>query len=112
LCKLCSFVNAVFEGAKSDSVQSYLPVLMLLQELENQKRLQLVAGDCPVDDTRSHLEHETHYTIHHYFKCVDCGQYFLTGACIRGEPVYKSLKTLENEKLDKILWGKCGALFQ
>lgn len=112
LCKSCLFINSVFTSAKIDSYLNYMPVLMLLREIEKQKRIQMVAGDCPIEDTLAHIENETHYTIRHYFFCEECEQFFLIGACIRGAPVYKNLNTLKNEDLEKTLWGRCGKLFQ
>ncbi len=89
-----------------------MPLLMMLKEMESQKRIELFAGDCPIEDVLDHLGSELHYTVCHYFKCKACGKFIFIGACIRGTPIFNTLNTLEDIDLDNILWGKIGTLFE
>lgn len=116
MCDICYFISSVFEAARKEKLHAYMPVLMLLRELEKQKQIVLFAGDCPIDEVSFHLGEERHYTIKHYFKCVTHSrfsndQFFLIGACIRGFPLFQVLDTLKNENLPDTLWGRTGSMF-
>lgn len=112
MCKTCDFIKSVFTAAKNEPHHNYMPLLMMLKEIERQKRIVLVAGDCPIEDVLYHLDKELHYTVRHYFKCKSCNQFLFIGACIRGTPIFETLNTLENKNFEKILWGKTGTLFE
>lgn len=111
MCETCSFVETVFKAAKSNPHWNYSPVLALLGKMEEQGRIVLAAGDCPIDETASVLNSEMHYTVVHYFQCNECGKYFFIGACIRGTPIFDSLEYLEPEKINRQVWGKLGTFF-
>ena len=117
ICKTCEFIRDVFEAAKKDAHHTYGPVIMLLKEMEEQKRIELFAGDCPIDETSRHLNEEIHFTVRHYFKCTSHERhygerYFFIGACVRGAPMFKILDSLAGENLANVLWGKTGVLFE
>jgi len=102
----------MFENANLDANDKYAHVIMLLKAAEEQNEIQLIAGDCPIDEVFAHMEQEEHYTISHYFQCKFCSKYFFIGACIRGYPIYKILDALENERIESMLWGRCGLWFE
>jgi hypothetical protein len=117
ICKTCNFIQEVFEAAKKDAHYTYGPVIMLLKEMELQKRIELFASDCPIDEISHHLNEEIHFAVRHYFKCTSherhCGErYFFIGACVRGTPTFKILDSLADENLANVLWGKTGVLFE
>ena len=117
ICKTCDFIQDVFEAAKKDAQYTYGPVIMLLQEMELQKRIELFAGDCPIDEIPRHLNEEIHFAVRHYFKCTSHERhygkrYFFIGACVRGTPTFKILDSLADENLATVLWGKTGVLFE
>ena len=117
ICSTCEFIQDVFEAAKKDAHYTYGPVVMLLREMEQQQRIELFAGDCPIDEISSHLNAEIHFTVRHYFKCTSHERhygerYFYIGACIRGAPIFNILDNLAGENLTTSLWGKIGTLFQ
>lgn len=112
VCETCEFIKSVFIAARNEPHYNYMPVLMMLKEIEIQKRIELFAGDCPIEDVSYHLDRELHFTVRHYFKCKSCGQFLFVGACIRGTPIFKTLNSLENENFENVLWGKAGILFE
>ncbi|KGX84156.1 hypothetical protein [Pontibacillus marinus] len=112
MCGNCFILTELFKTADSNPHQNYFPILALLKEMNKQSRIDLFAGDCPLEEVERHLSEEKHYTIQHYFKCVDCNQYFLIGACIRGMPIYKCLDDLKDLKVKSTLWGSCGSIFE
>lgn len=77
-----------------------------------QGRIELYAGDCPIDEVEKNLIDEEHYTIQHYFKCRNCNQYFYIGACVRGMPVFKIVDNIKTIDFNKMLWGRYGTHFQ
>ena len=117
ICKTCDFIQDVFAAAKKDAHHTYGPVTMLLKEMEQQKRIELFAGDCPIDEISQHLNEEIHFAVRHYFKCTSHDRhygerYFFIGACVRGAPSFTILDSLADENLATVLWGKTGVLFE
>ena len=112
LCENCKYLIAMFEAARLSPHFSYLHMLSLLESQEKNRWILLEAGDCPTSEAVRCLEAERHYTIRHYFKCVTCFRYFYIGACIRGTPVYQVLDDLEQENLERVLWGRTGYRFR
>lgn len=80
--------------------------------MEDNKVIELYAGDCKLSETINVLYEEKHYTVCHYFKCNECEQMFFIGACIRGTPIYKQINNIMEEKVEKLLWGKEGTKFE
>ena len=111
MCLNCDFINSVFISAQKNPVPNYMPVLSLLDQIEKQGRISLFAGDCLLNETHEHLMNELHYTVCHYFQCNTCKKYIFIGACIRGTPIYELRDDLENENIDKRIWGKVGTYF-
>lgn len=96
--------------AKIDNnYKNYTPIVSLLQELEIQNRIELILADCKLGEAKQILYSENHYTIYHYFKCLNCETYFRIGACIRGQPLYESDIKINKEEVSKRLWGKVGS---
>ena len=115
ICSTCAFIRDVFEAAQKDAHSTYGPVIALLKELERQGRIELFAGDCPIDEIGRHLNEEMHFTVRHYFKCTSHERhygekYFFIGACVRGAPIFTVLDSLAGKNL--MLWGKTGTSFQ
>lgn len=111
MCKACDFIGAVFVAAKEDSHMNYAPVVSMLKEMETQKRIELFAGDCLIDEAHEALEDEKHWTVCHYFRCANCRQFIFTGVYIRGIPIFKMIDSLLNVDLEKMLWGREGTYF-
>lgn len=111
MCEKCYVLTEIFKAADSDSHYNYIPSISFIRAMIKQDRLELYAGDCPLEEVEKHLWEEKHYTVCHYLRCTKCNQYFFIGACIRGTPIYKILGGLAEEKIDNILWGHYGTLF-
>jgi hypothetical protein len=112
MCKKCDVLKELFKAVNSNSHENYIPTLAFMKEMENQGRVSLLAGDCHLEEVEKLLYEETHYTICHYFECNSCNQYFFIGACIRGTPTYKTMKSLSNVNFDNMLWGHIGTMFE
>lgn len=97
--------------ASGRSYRQYDQILQKLMELEQQGKMELFAGDCPLEDTDAALEAEQHYTVCQYMRCRSCGAIYFIGACIRGAPVYRKVENLQKENLDTRLWGRYGIYF-
>ena len=111
LCDKCYILTELFKAAESNSHQNYIPTLSFINEMIKQGRIELYAGDCPIEEVKKNLNDETHYTICHYFMCKGCNHYYFIGACIRGTPVYKTIDSIKNVNFDNMLWGRYGALY-
>jgi len=112
VCNKCNVLKELFKGAESNSHQNYLPVLAFIKEMVRQRRIELFAGDCPLEEVEKQLYDEINYTIEHYLRCKSCNQYFFVGACIRGMPIYKVMDNLNNINFDNTLWGQWGTLYE
>lgn len=112
MCDKCYVLKELFKAAASNSHQNYIPTLAFIKEMVKQGRIELFAGDCPLDEVEMHLSAEIHYTICHYFSCKSCNQYFFIGACIRGMPIYETMVTLNAVNFDNMLWGYYGSLYE
>jgi Icc-related predicted phosphoesterase len=112
MCNECFVLNELFKAADSKPHGNYTPTLAFIKKLVDQGRLEFVAGDCHIEEVDEVLDKEMHYTVCHYFKCKNCNQYFFIGACIRGTPIYKTMKDLSNENLNNMLWGRCGTIYE
>ena len=111
MCKNCSILKAAFQSASDDSM-NYSPILEMVKVMGMQKRLELYAGDCLLDEIHDILDKEEHYTIKHYMKCTECGQIYFFGTCIRGAPIYKTVTDIGRENLSNMLWGRQGTLYE
>ncbi len=112
MCEKCYVLRELFKAAESNSHQNYIPTLAFIKEMVRQERIELFAGDCPIEEVEKHLFDEIHYTISHYFRCKSCEQSFFIGACIRGMPVYKRINDLNTINFNTMLWGRCGILYE
>ncbi|TFB22010.1 hypothetical protein E3U55_06835 [Filobacillus milosensis] len=112
MCRECYIVSELFNAAKSHPHQNYIPSLAFINEMLKQERIELFAGDCPLEEVEKHLSDELHYTIKHCFRCKSCKLYFLIGACIRGVPIYEIKENIETVNFDNILWGRFGTLYK
>lgn len=110
-CPSCALLTAQMKKASGDSYRQYGQILQKLMELEQQGKMELFAGDCPLGDTDTVLEDEQHYTVCQYMRCRSCGTIYFIGACIRGAPVYRKVENLQKENLDTRLWGRYGTYF-
>lgn len=111
MCKTCNFIDVIFNSAKFDAHSNYYPILKLLEQIEKQKRIELIAGDCFIEEVPEVLFREEHYTVCHYFKCSNCDTYIFIGACIRGTPIFKLLNKIDSD-FPKLLWGTVGSYFE
>lgn len=111
MCKNCQYIEGVFKAAKIDKHMNYMPTINLLSNLEKQGKIEIIMADCPLSETKEVLYSERHYTVLHFFMCMNCKTHHRIGACIRGTPLYENYITLDKEKVSKTLWGKSGSYF-
>ena len=111
MCDKCYVLKELFRGAESNSHQNYIPTLAFVREMVKQDRIEIFAGDCPLEEVEKHLSDEIHYTISHYLKCKSCNQYFFIGACIRGIPIYETKSSISSKDFDNLLWGRYGTKY-
>jgi hypothetical protein len=112
MCEQCYVLKELFGAAESSPHRNYIPTLAFIHEMVKQDRMELFAGDCPLEKVKKQLDDEIHYTIQHYFICKSCGHYFLIGACIRGMPIYEMMDNVKNVNFDTMLWGRVGTLYE
>jgi hypothetical protein len=110
-CPSCGQLAVQMKEASGGSYRQYDQILRKLTELERQGEMELLAGDCPLEDTDAVLEAEQHYTVCHYMRCRSCGALYFVGACIRGAPVFRQVEDMGKENLDTRLWGRCGTYY-
>ncbi|MDQ0088594.1 hypothetical protein J2T12_002000 [Paenibacillus anaericanus] len=111
MCKSCFVLRELFTAAISDAHQNYIPTISFIKEMIKQQRLELYAGDCPLEEVARHLSEEIHYTVRHYLRCKSCNHYFFIGACIRGTPIYKTIESINDVNV-KNMWGNYGSLYE
>ena len=111
ICPSCGPLAAQMKEARGGSYRQYDQILQKLMELEQQGKMELFAGDCPLEDTDTVLGAEQHYTVCQYMRCRSCGAIYFIGACIRGAPVYRKVENLQKENLETKLWGRYGTYF-
>lgn len=112
VCPECCAVEALFEKSRTDPHRSYFPTLKTLKEFVEGGKIEIFAGDCPLEEAEMHLSEEKHFAVHHYFKCSSCGQYFIIGTHIRGIPIYKTKTNLSDKEINKMLWGHYGTKYE
>ena len=111
-CPFCGPLAAQMKQASGGSYRQYGQILRELMELERQGRMELFAGDCPLEEADAALDAEQHYTVCHYMRCCSCGALYFVGACIRGAPVFRQVEDIRKENLAVRLWGRCGTYYQ
>lgn len=102
----------LFDASTENPHDNYYPVLRFLEGMEEQKLVELIAGDCLLKDAASIFESEKHYTLCHYIRCKSCGAVYFIGACIRGTPVFKKEENGVPENINKIIWGNMGLYYK
>ncbi|NBI29174.1 hypothetical protein [Chengkuizengella marina] len=112
MCEKCYILKKIFKVADSNPHLNYFPTIKFIEELVLQERIEVYAGDCPLNDIEQLLNEEKHYTVCHYLRCKDCFHYFFIGACIRGTPIYKTMVNFKKEELENMLWGQHGTFFE
>ncbi len=109
-CPVCSaWESRLLEAGKAPR-REYMPIIEMFQELERRGVVELLAGDCPLEEAARVLEAEQHYTVCHYLQCKSCGAVYFVGACIRGTPIYRKVDRLDWDKIRRQLWGRCGSV--
>lgn len=112
MCNNCMILEELFMEARKEPHLHFVPVYQKLAEMINQNQLSVYAGDCRFEDALDVLAAEKHHTVCFYLKCEDCGTYFFFGACIRGVPKYRMVANIDEENIDRILWGREGNYFK
>lgn len=110
-CLACGALATQMKEASGGSYRQYGQIIRKLMELERQGDMELVAGDCPLEDIDAVLDAEQHYTVCHYMQCRSCGALYFVGACIRGTPVFRQVDYIKKENLGTRLWGRCGTYY-
>lgn len=111
-CPSCSGLHRLMTGRHRDPGETYDQVMAMAKELISQGKLELFAGDCPLEDADRVINAEQHFTVCHYLRCRTCGNLYYVGACIRGKPVFRRVTDLEAERVGFRLWGRCGTYFE
>jgi hypothetical protein len=111
MCQQCDIIEVLFKAASKDAHKNYYPVLRFLQALEEEKYIELYAGDCLLEDAMKILESEQQYTVCHYFQCKSCKAIYFLGACIRGVPIFKKIENIEQENLNNMISGNIGTYY-
>lgn len=112
MCQQCDIILKLFDASKENPHDNYYHVLRLLEEMEEQKLVELIAGDCLLKDAAEVLASEKRYTVCHYLRCVSCETFYFIGACIRGTPVFKKAENIVSEDISKIIWGNVGLYYK
>ncbi len=110
-CFACAPLARLMEGLYDRAYSQYDAVIRAASELTESGALELLAGDCPLGEVDAVLRAERHFTVCHYLRCRSCGAVYFAGACIRGQPVFRREETLDEKKLGRLLWGRCGSYF-
>lgn len=110
-CPACAPLAQCIRKARRNPHQGYDSVIQTAAELAADGSIELLAGDCPLEEADEVLRQEKHYTVCHYLRCRSCGAVYFVGACIRGQPIFRREEPLDHEKLSRLLWGRCGSYF-
>lgn len=110
-CPDCSAFHRLLTAKVRDPWKKYNQAKTAAMELISQGKLELFAGDCPLEDASSVLNSEQYFTVCHYLRCKACGNLYYVGACIRGKPVFRRVTDLDEERIGFRLWGRCGSYF-
>lgn len=109
MCQRCDELKTLFRQKRSFELYYKVVDFFIKNDVSF---LELIAGDCPVDEIMEELEAEKHYTIKHYYKCLECGCPFFFGACIRGEPIVEVDEPFPLPQIiKKKMWGKYGSIW-
>lgn len=91
----------------------YFENIVKLNQWEEDKILELYAGDSYLDKIPEHCEKEDRYTISHYYRCKKCGRVFFIGFSCRGGFIFKVeefpksyAKSLNDINFEHIMEGK------
>lgn len=112
MCDNCGLIESAFGGAQAEPFRNYYPVLLMLEGLETQQRIELYAGDCKLTEAVAVLNSEQHFTVCHYFRCTRCGKMFFLGACVRGVPKFKVIDDIESINFSNMIWGNIGTRYK
>lgn len=110
-CPACAPLARLMNERYGRPYSKYDAVIRAASELTDSGALELLAGDCPLGEADAVLRAERHFTVCHYLRCRSCGAVYFAGACIRGQPVFRQEETLDEQKLSRLLWGRCGSYF-
>lgn len=110
-CASCGLLEDLIKDKGENPSCRYDLILQRMRKLEEQGVIELLAGDCPLENAETELDTEQHYTVCHYLRCRSCGTIYFIGACIRGKPVYRKVENLQKENLQIRLWGRWGTYF-
>lgn len=93
VCPFCGPLAAQTKESLNGSYRQYDQILRKLMELERQGRMELFAGDCPLEDTDAVLDAEQHYTVCHYVRCRRCGALYFWAPAFGARPCFGGYQT-------------------
>lgn len=111
MCKTCDDIITIFKDDGLSGPSHYFEVLRLLEVKDWNTDLELVAGDCPFDETEAIIQSEERLTICHFFQCRFCFKRFFMGCFIRGEPIFDVLDKFDKNDINRLHWGREGSFF-
>ena len=82
------------------------------RDLVDQGTLELLAGDCRLEDADGGLASEQHLTVCHYLRCKSCGNLYFVSACIRGKPDFRRVTDQDTARIAFRLWARSGTIFE
>ncbi len=109
-CQCDAIVNLISNGSIYEKYAEYIKIL---NEMEEDRVIELYAGDSYLNDIQEHCKKEDRYSISHYYRCKRCKRVFFIGICFRGSFIFKVdefpksyARTIEDINFEKTMNGK------
>jgi len=104
MCNKCCEMEVL---VKNDEIN-----LKLIEQLINNKSIELYAGNCFPNEISHYMDKGNHYTINMIFKCNYCNEYYYIGFCLYGRPIIKIIaKDDVQKRISGFEWGYVGTYF-
>lgn len=104
MCLNCNEMEKLVKKNKID--------LKIIEELINNKSIELYAGNCFINEIDHYMEKGNHYTINTICRCNYCNEYYYIGFCLYGNPIIKVIDEDDVQKrASNLEWGYVGTHF-
>jgi len=109
----CDNIKDAIDTSPKGETESYTDVAKRLADAASSGSMELLAGDCELNDVWDVVDSDEHFSVSHLFRCIQCDETYFIGVCIRGAPIYKhGVPVPEPEALKNLYWGRLGLLFK
>lgn len=111
-CNHCNDVANAFIEARKDPHHRWIDVYNLLKAKVDEGKFEVYASTCDFDNALHEIAYENHYCFYFYLRCIECGEIYLLGICVRGTPIFQTSEEFRENQVERTVDSGIGTYFK